>query len=501
MSVSAQRSDSSGIDTSPVSRTAPKKVAVAYGDGIGPEIMEASLRILDAAGAEFERVPVEIGESVYLSGNTAGISAETWDHVRDAGLIYKAPITTPQGGGYKSLNVTLRKSLGLFANVRPCVSHAPFVATRHPDMDVVVVRENEEDLYGGIEHRQTDEVYQCLKLVSRPGCEKIVRYAFEYARVNGRKKVSCFTKDNIMKLTDGLFHKVFDEIAVEYPEIENDHWIIDIGAAMLADNPEAFDVIVSLNLYGDIISDITSQVSGSVGLGPSANIGEHAAMFEAIHGSAPTIAGQDVANPSGLLLAGVMMLEHLGQHDIATAVHNAWLRTIEDGIHTADIYDAEMSREKVGTQAFADAVIDRLGELPRTLTPASRSGAGGTIEMPSPGPQPVAVKELVGVDVFVHARTTPNELARLMRQVEQSADVKLEMISNRGVKVWPDALPETFCTDHWRCRYAAEQDGGFGPEDVVGLLSRLAQSGVDFIKTENLYTFDGERGYSLGQGQ
>src|SRR5690606_24987824 len=214
----------------------------------------------------------------------------------------KAPITTPQGGGYKSLNVTTRKALGLYANVRPCVSYNPFIASKHPEMDVVIVRENEEDLYAGIEYRQTNDVYQCLKLISRPGSEKICRYAFEYARTNNRKKVTCFIKDNIMKLTDGIFHKVFDEVAAEYPEIESDSLIVDIGSAFLADRPGTLDVIVTENLYGDIISDIAAQITGSVGLAGSANIGDDYAMFEAIHGSAPTIAGKNIANPSGLLM-------------------------------------------------------------------------------------------------------------------------------------------------------------------------------------------------------
>ncbi len=262
-------------------------ITVAYGDGIGPEIMTASLRILEAAGARLETETIEIGESVYNQGQTAGILPSAWDSLRRTKVFFKAPITTPQGGGFKSLNVTVRKSLGLYANIRPCVSYHPFVDTKHPKMDVVIVRENEEDLYAGIEHRQTDEVYQCLKLITRPGCEKIVRYAFEYARRNNRKKVTCFTKDNIMKLTDGLFHKVFDEIAADYPDIINEHWIVDIGAAKLADTPEIFDVIVMPNLYGDILSDVAAQIAGSVGLAGSANIGEHVAMFEAIHGSAP----------------------------------------------------------------------------------------------------------------------------------------------------------------------------------------------------------------------
>src|SRR6185369_10048773 len=249
-------------------------ITVAYGDGIGPEIMEATLHILKEGGAKLAIEKIDIGEKVYLAGNTSGIEASAWDSLRITKVFLKAPITTPQGGGYKSLNVTVRKTLGLYANVRPCVSYHPYIQTKHPGMDVVIVRENEEDLYAGIEHRQTEEVYQCLKLISRPGSEKIIRYAFEYARRNNRKKVTCFSKDNIMKFTDGLFHKVFDEIGAEYPEFEKEHWIVDIGAAKLADTPEAFDVIIMPNLYGDILSDVAAQIAGSVGLAGSANIGQ-----------------------------------------------------------------------------------------------------------------------------------------------------------------------------------------------------------------------------------
>src|SRR5580765_188366 len=268
-------------------------ITVAHGDGIGPEIMAATLHILEAAGAALKIETIDIGEKVYLAGNSAGIEDSSWDSLRRTRVFLKAPITTPQGGGFKSLNVTVRKTLGLYANVRPCVSYHPFVETKHPGMDVVIVRENEEDVYGGIEYRQTDQVTQCLKLISRPGSEKIVRYAFEYALRINRKKVTCFTKDNIMKLTDGLFHRVFEEIGAAYPDLEKEHWIVDIGAAKLADTPEAFDVLVMPNLYGDILSDVAAQIAGSVGLAGSANIGDQCAMFEAIHGSAPRRAGQN----------------------------------------------------------------------------------------------------------------------------------------------------------------------------------------------------------------
>lgn len=348
-----------------------QRITIAKGDGIGPEIMDATLKIINAAGAQLEYDEIQVGEKVYLSGNTSGIAKESWDTIIKNKVFLKAPITTPQGGGYKSLNVTTRKFLGLYSNVRPCMSLHPFVATKHPNMDIVIIRENEEDLYAGIEHQQTDEVIQCLKIISRPGCEKIIRYAFEFAKQYGRKKVTCFTKDNIMKQTDGLFHQIFDEIAAEYPTIENEHWIIDIGAAKMSDTPEAFDVIVTLNLYGDVLSDIAAQIAGSVGLAGSANIGEECAMFEAIHGSAPRRAGQNMANPSGLLQGAIMMLNHLGQNDVATKVQNAWLKTLEDGIHTYDIYDETKSKQLVGTTEFAQAIINNLGQKPATLKPVN----------------------------------------------------------------------------------------------------------------------------------
>src|SRR5947209_5060929 len=351
----------------PTRMTKPVPITVAHGDGIDPEIMEATLTILKEAGPALEIETIEIGEKVYLRGNSAGIDPSAWESLRRTKVFLKAPITTPQGGGFKSLNVTARKRLGLYANVRPCVSYHPFVETKHPNMDVVIVRENEEDLYAGIEYQLSPDVMECMKLISRPGSEKIVRYAFELARKHGRKKVTCFTKDNIMKMTDGLFHKIFDEIAAEYPDIQNEHWIVDIGAAKLADTPSAFDVVVMPNLYGDILSDVAAQIAGSVGLAGSSNIGEHGAMFEAIHGSAPRRAGQNLANPSGLLLGGVMMLVHIHQQDVAERVHNAWLRCIEDGIHTYDIFDESVSKQKVGTKEFARAVVERLGKKPQTL--------------------------------------------------------------------------------------------------------------------------------------
>jgi isocitrate dehydrogenase len=367
-------------------------------------------------------------------------------------------------------------------------------------MDIVIIRENEEDLYAGIEHQQTDEVVQCLKLISRPGCEKIVRYAFEYAKQQNRKKVTCFTKDNIMKQTDGLFHQVFDEIAKEYPEIENEHWIIDIGAAKMADTPEAFDVIVMPNLYGDVLSDVAAQITGSVGLAGSANIGEECAMFEAIHGSAPRRAGQNVANPSGLLQGAVMMLNHIGQINVAEKVQNAWLKTLEDGVHTYDIYKDGTSHEKVGTKEFAQAVISRLGQSPNILKSVSYSN-NSIMHLPAYKRKAPQKKDLVGVDLFVHwTGTDPNVLAASVKKIE-SSDVQLTMITNRGIKVWPDGFKETFCTDHWRCRFKPVAGKKIEKEHIIQLLQDALNHKIDSIKTENLYEFDGVAKYSLGQGQ
>lgn len=483
-------------------------VTVAYGDGIGPEIMEATLKILDAAGANIKPERIEIGEKIYLSGNSSGIEKNAWKVINKNKLILKAPITTPQGKGYKSLNVTLRKSLGLYANLRPVIAYAPYVETNFANMDVVIVRENEEDLYAGIEHQQTQDVVQCLKLITRPGCEKIVRYAFEFARAYGRKKVTCMVKDNIMKLTDGLFHSVFKEIALEYPEIQSNSQIIDIGSARLAAKPQNYDVIVTSNLYGDIISDIAAEIAGSVGMVGSANIGKNVAMFEAIHGSAPDIAGQKIANPSGLLNAAVMLLSHVGKTKVADTIKNAWLKTLEDGYHTADVYQEKITKEIVSTSEFADRVIENLGKEPLILKKSNLSAGNGEVNIPE-YTRKEEKQVLVGVDIFINWRgKNPNEIGNTLNNIK-SFKMKLKMITNRGVKVYPDGLPETYCTDHWRCRFVdidSKIDGDkiyneVDFEKIIALQSILHHKGFEVIKTENLYEFDGKRGFSLGQGE
>lgn len=477
-------------------------VTIARGDGIGPEIMEATLRILEAAEAPLRFEEIKVGKEMFEAGHSSGLAPDAWDVIRRNKVFLKAPITTPQGGGYKSLNVTIRKSLSLYANVRPSKSYAPFVTSQHPTMDLVIVRENEEDLYAGIEHQQTNEVVQVLKLVTRPGTERIVRYAFEYARAYGRQTVTCMTKDNIMKHADGLFHRVFDEIATEYPDIESDHYIIDIGAARVAEQPERFDVICTLNLYGDILSDIASQIAGSVGLAGSANIGDEVAMFEAIHGSAPDIAGRKIANPSGLLVAATQMLVHLGLGDVAERIENAWLYTLESGVHTADIYREGLSEREVGTFGFTDAVIANLGKEPRKLRRVKYKK--GSISVPKPH-RTTSKKVLEGIDVFLdwdEGDRNPDVVGKALESAASGTALELKMITNRGVKVYPDGLPETFWSDHWRCRFVpASPDTQLTYDHLLALLAAVHGAGLDVIKTEHLYTFDGVRGYSLGQGE
>lgn len=476
-----------------------KNIVVAPGDGIGPEIMDAVINILEHAQAPLTFNQIKIGQQAYNQGFSSGIPNDAWDLIRQHKCLLKGPVTTPQGKGFKSVNVTIRKTLNLFANIRPCKSYSPSVASAHPGMNLVIVRENEEDLYAGIEHRQTPEVTQILKLITRPGSENIIRYAFEYAKAYDRKKVTCMTKDNIMKITDGLFHQIFDEIAAEYPDIHTDHQIIDIGAARLASNPELFDVVVTPNLYGDILSDIAAQLAGSIGFAASANIGHDYAMFEAVHGSAPDIAGKGVANPSGLLIAATQMLVHLGFGSIGETIKNAWLCALEDGIHSPDIYREQLSNQKVGTQQFAEAVIQRLGQKPKLLQSVHYQDTPIHIKQ-KPTPKPT--KQLVGIDVFLdwdQAGRDPDILGEKLTALA-TRGLELTLITNRGVKVYPDGQPETFCTDHWRCRFKA-QENAISYNQALELMQALTDNQIEIIKTENLYTFDEQPGYSMGQGE
>lgn len=515
-----------------------KTITVAYGDGIGPEIMESTLRVLLASGALLKINAIEVGKKIYEQGFNSGLLPSAWESLNDSKVILKAPITTPQGGGYKSLNVTMRKKLGLYANVRPVSSFYPFVATNFPKMDLVIIRENEEDLYAGIEYRQSQQTFECLKLITKKGCEKIIRYAFEYAVANGRKKVSCFSKDNIMKMTDGIFHKIFDEIAKQYPEIATDHYIIDIACARLAARPEIFDVIVTLNLYGDIISDIAAEISGSVGLAGSANIGENYAMFEAIHGSAPDIAGQNIANPTGLINAAVMMLVHLGQSDIANKIRNALYKTLEDGVHTADIFNEKTSQKKVGTAEFADAVIANLGAIPsqlpmanfvnknaesseKSLAKNANQANAGEVSKQSLASK-IENKSLIGFDLYIEWSKSFEELLVELKNME-SAVFELKMISAKGLLLFPliDAhMMPNYDGGLTALRFIGKGITGKSSGEIIDASKTISQTAIfelcdnltkiaaddqtqlfDIVKFEGLYLFDGKPGYTSGQGE
>lgn len=491
-----------------------KTITIAYGDGIGPEIMDSTLEIFREAKADLNFNIIEVGKNIYEKGFSSGLMPSAFEDLKSTKILLKAPITTPQGGGYKSLNVTLRKKLGLFANLRPVSSFAPFVATNFPNMDLVIIRENEEDLYAGIEHRQTFDTYQCLKLVTRKGCEKIVRFAFEYAVANNRKKISCFSKDNIMKATDGLFHKVFDEVAKEYPQIETNHYIIDIACARLATKPEIFDVIVTMNLYGDIISDIAAEISGSVGLAGSANIGLDYAMFEAIHGSAPDIAGKDIANPSGLINASIMMLNHIGQNETANLIQNALFKTIENGIHTADIFNEKTSKRKVGCKEFTKAVIENLGQKPSQLKQGNNSRAK-KLEINLKENKEISEKLLIGFDLFIDWKNNFDSLLESLKSLNSEV-FEIKAISAKGLTLWP--LSDNYLMPNYEQGLTCLRFTGKGicgknsleiinknkdvsHKNIIEILSYLNEKNIDFVKYEGLYLFGGKPAYSGGQGE
>ena len=478
-------------------------ITVAYGDGIGPEIMEAILLILSEAESNLVIETIEIGHNLYKKEWSSGIAPSSWESIYRTKVLLKSPTMTPQGKGHKSLNVTLRKKLGLYANIRPCISYHPVVNTKYPNLNVVIIRENEEDTYTGIEHRLTGDTYQCSKVITRLGSERICNYAFNYAALNNREKVTCLVKDNIMKMTDGIFHKSFLDIAKKYPNIKSDHYIVDIGMAKVATNPENFDVIVTTNLYGDIVSDIVAELSGSIGLAGSANIGDNYAMFEAVHGSAPDIAGKNIANPSGLLNAAIQMLLYLKKYDKAEFIYNAFLKTLEDGVHTADIYQSSISKKKVSTVDFAKAIIDNFGQSPSQLPKLvlnirdNENGVTGASYTYKPS---YPVKVLVGVDITIGCDYVNLNLDQLIHDIQNIGHDKLEMVlvHNKGLEIWPDgsAIENLSYLDQICCRfYMKNQKDRILNEHVNQLLISIDQRKIDVVKIEKLYLYDNQAGF------
>ncbi len=475
-----------------------KRVTLIEGDGIGPEVVGAARRILDAAGANLAWEVHTAGARVFKAGLPTGVPPETLQSIRETRVALKGPLETPVGYGEKSANVTIRKLFETYANVRP-VRETPGVKTPFSGrgIDLVVVRENVEDLYAGIEHMQTPGVAQCLKLMSKKGCERIVRLAFEVARAEGRRSVHCATKANIMKLTEGLMKRTFEEVAKEYPDIRAQHIIVDNCAHQLVRNPEAFEVIVTSNMNGDILSDLTSGLVGGLGFAPGANLGDGVAIFEAVHGTAPNVAGKDLANPTAVLLSATMMLRHLDEFAVAQAVENALMVTYESGLYTQDV----AQEGAVSTGAFADAVISNLNRRPETWRARDhRQLVVKPLEGRRDYVRPTRRTE-VGVDVFIESAAAADELGPRLEALVEGTPLQLKMISNRGTRVYPATGGMTDCVDHWRCRFV-RRDGGatFDDATVLALLARVGV-GYRWMHVEKLEEHDGALAYTRAQGE
>ena len=460
------------------------KIAVAMGDGIGPEIMDATLRILKSAGARLDIEEVTVGEKAYLAGETKGISDADFAKLEAVDAFLKAPLNTPQGKGYSSVNVAIRKHFDLFTNIRPSVSLEPVINSRSgaQGVDLVMIRENLEDLYAGIESRPSADVTVGRKVITKSESERIIRTAFEYARVNGRNKVTAIAKDNIQKFTDGTnFHDVFDEVAQDYPDITPEFYIADIGLARLGPRASDFDVVVTQNMYGDIGSDVVGESLGSIGISGSANIGSDFAMFEAVHGTAPDIQGKDLANPTGLLMASVMMLNYLGQSDVAEKVHNALLSTLEAGYMTGDVYGGDYATHKVGTTDFASAVIKRMGQTPNILKPVDYSAVKDGFEIPAFKTTHLADDfNAVGIDVGI---ATLDDAKTLAADLQSRCPYGLELTeirSVRGDKVWPEES-RAFGSDYLTARFMFEDaaaDQSQKMMDVANLTMALSDKNI-----------------------
>jgi len=474
------------------------KVTAMAGDGIGPEVMAAAKRILAAAGARIEWEDCEAGAAVFKKGIATGAPQETLDSIARTGLALKGPLETPVGFGEKSANVTLRKYFELYGNIRP-VRELPGIKTPFSGrgIDMVIVRENVEDLYAGIEYMQTAGVAECLKIITEPGSERILRLAFALARAEGRKSLACSTKANIMKMSEGLMKRVFERISPEYPDITPSHLIIDNCAHQLVLAPEQFDVIVCTNMNGDIISDLAAGLVGGLGVAPSANLGDHAAMFEAVHGSAPQIAGKNLANPTAFLLSAVMLLRHVGDFKAAETIEQAIYVTLEEGRNlTGDIAPRGTG---VGTTEYTAQVIANFG---RNSARASRSYA--PLKLPE-WPRKTwhnepKTREFVGVDLFIESDLSPSALGDSLLGIATGSAFRLGSIANRGAQVWPLSAAETYVVDHFVCRFVADNPKLDENQAILDLLARVS-SNHRWMHVEKLQRFDGKDGFAKSAGE
>ena len=477
----------------------PIPVTLIPGDGIGPECVRAAVAIVEAAGAPIAWEDADAGAEVFRRGVASGVPPETMDSIARTRVALKGPLETPVGFGEKSANVTLRKLYETYANVRP-VREMPGVTTPYSGrgVDLVMVRENVEDLYAGIEYMQTPGVAQALKLISVKGCEKISRFAFEYARSEGRTSVACATKANIMKFSEGTLKRVFEQVAPGYPEIESWHIIVDNAAHQLVKRPEQYEVIVTTNMNGDILSDLSSALIGGLGFAPSANIGNEVAIFEAVHGSAPKYAGKDVINPTAVILSAVMMLRYLGLFEEAAAIEHAVFVTLESGVLTGDVMGYDRGTP---TTVYTDTIIGNLGKKTETWTIRDPK----PLHLPQLSSDPdyvkVSSRAVVGLDVFVESPLSAEELGTSLTELATGTRLELKMISSRGTKVYPATGAITDTLDHWRCRFIIREDpGDLWDEDVHQLLARISRR-HSWMHIEKLMEFDGELGFTRDQGE
>ena len=486
------------------------RVTVIPGDGVGPEIVRSAVRIIESAGVAIDWEEAEAGAEVFKRGDTSGVPRETRESIERTRVVLKGPLETPVGFGEKSANVTLRKLFETYANVRPA-RELPGVPTRYAGegIDLIVVRENVEDLYAGIEHKLTPDVAQCLKIISRKGSEKVIRYAFELARREGRGKVTCATKANIMKLTEGLFKAVFEELSGEYPEIAAEHLIIDNVAHQFAKDPAQFDIVVTTNLNGDIISDLASGLVGGLGFASSGNYGDSVAIFEAVHGSAPKYAGKDVINPTALILSSVMMLRHLGEPGAAARIEDAVLRTLEEGrAMTQDLVrqaggDVDTATSTTG---FTDAVIANLGRRPDALPPRRATAPSGPPPTPLPGwsygPDRDAriERRTVGLDIFIATELAPEILGPELERLA-APTYRLDFVESRGTKVYPSVGLSADRVGLLRAQFLTADGGAAVDAELLELQARVAARHPGWTHVEKLHVFDGVEAFTKAQGQ
>jgi len=482
------------------------KIAVAKGDGIGPEIMAAVLSVFDAAKVELEYEFVDMGKWVFDKGYSNGMTPEAQQAIEANGILFKGPMETPKGKGVKSVNVTARKTWNTYANKRTFQTlhgvDTVFSKAGIP-IDVTIVRENIEDTYGGIEHMLTHDVALSRRFITRPGSEQVIRYAFEMAKKKGARRITCGHKANIMKLTDGLFLEVFYEVAKEYPDLNADDVIVDDLCMKLVSRPDLFDVVVLTNLQGDIVSDLCAGLVGGLGFAPSANIGDHIAIFEAVHGTAPDIAGKNIANPTALLLSGFAMLRHLGLMEVAAMIENALLYTLESGVHTGDFGDR--SKPSLNTTDFANSIISNFGKLPANNPRPAIANQPATPthfkleKNPMLESKETSHEVIIGVDMFIESNLQPSDVAE--KCLHHTFDLfKLVTISNRGTQVWPKGSSFTNLVNQYCCRFESIGDVSVTQIDILELYKRLAQD-FKICSTELLNKWGDKKAYSLAQGQ